>query len=215
MHMPNAQKSGKQATEVRQAKLIEAALALAAQRSPATITTGDLAMAVGITQGAMFRHFDSKQSLWLAVLRWVRDTLLTRLQAAADTHAGQPMAGVHAVFLTHVEFVLAHPGVPRILFHELQQPVDSPQKAEVRALMLAYRQLLMQLLVAAKNENLIAADADLESASVLFIGSIQGLVMQALISGDAFAMRRHAKAVFDIYQRGLQNPCAATHQGTP
>ena len=55
-------KRPKQVTEVRQAGLVEAALQLAAQRSPADITTGDLAQAVGITQGAVFRHFSSKEA---------------------------------------------------------------------------------------------------------------------------------------------------------
>ncbi|MBP8287791.1 MAG: helix-turn-helix transcriptional regulator, partial [Rhodoferax sp.] len=74
--MQSPVKSGKQATEIRQAELIDAAIHLAARRSPASITTGDLAQAVGITQGAMFRHFDSKHALWLAVLVWVRSTLM-------------------------------------------------------------------------------------------------------------------------------------------
>jgi len=49
---------------------------------------------------------------------------------------------------------------------------------------------------------------------VLFIGSIQGLVMQALLAGDASVMRQQAPAVFALYQRGLQ---ATTHstQGSP
>jgi TetR/AcrR family transcriptional regulator len=213
--MYSTDKSGKQATEVRQAGLINAAIQLAAQRSPAAITTGDLALAVGITQGAVFRHFDSKQSLWLAVLRWVRHTLLQRLQDAADLNAGQPMAALRAVFLAHVEFVLAHPGVPRILFHELQQPEDSPHKAEVRALMQAYRALLMRLLASAKDLNLIAIDVDTESASVLFLGSIQGLVMQALMAGDVSAMRQQATAVYAIYQRGLQSAATDSTQGNP
>ncbi|MDZ4240206.1 MAG: TetR family transcriptional regulator, partial [Hydrogenophaga sp.] len=46
----------KQPTETRQAALVAAALALAAERSPATVTTAELAQAVGITQGAVFRH---------------------------------------------------------------------------------------------------------------------------------------------------------------
>ena len=76
-------KAPKQRTEVRQAGLVEAALMLAAQRSPADITTADLAQAVGITQGAVFRHFASKEAIWLAVLDWVAEALMTRLQAAA------------------------------------------------------------------------------------------------------------------------------------
>ena len=213
--MYSSENPGKQATEIRQASLIDAAIQLAAQRSPAAITTGDLAMAVGITQGAMFRHFDSKQSLWLAVLCWVHDTLLSRLQEAAELNEGKPLEALRAVFMAHVEFVLAHPGVPRILFHELQQPEDSPHKAEVRALMQAYRALLMRLLTSAEYSNLIAIDIDKESASVLFLGSVQGLVMQALMAGDVSVMCQQAAAVFAIYQRGLQHATPHSTQGIP
>ncbi|TXT37228.1 MAG: TetR family transcriptional regulator [Comamonadaceae bacterium] len=60
--MQVASKAPKLRTEVRQAKLVEAALLLAAQHSPADITTTHLAQAVGITQGAVFRHFESKEA---------------------------------------------------------------------------------------------------------------------------------------------------------
>ena len=76
-------KTAKQRTEVRQAGLVDAALMLAAQRSPADITTADLAHAVGISQGAVFKHFASKEAIWLAVLDWMADTLMARLQLAA------------------------------------------------------------------------------------------------------------------------------------
>lgn len=213
--MQNSEKPGKQATEIRQAELIEAALGLAAQRSPAAITTGDLAQAVGISQGAVFRHFDSKQALWLSVLRWVRHALMLGLQEAAHLNKANAIDALRAVFMAHVAFVMQHPGVPRILFHELQQPEDSPQKAEVRGLMQVYRELLTTLLIAAKDSNFIAADEDLESASVLFIGSIQGLVMQALISGKPQALEQHASSVFALYQRGLQSALPSQPEGTP
>ena len=102
-------KPAKQRTAVRQAGLIEAALLLAAQRSPADITTADLAQAVGITQGAVFRHFASKEAIWLAVLDWVTEALMAHLQAAANeaalpvlphvghSEAPQPLAALRAV----------------------------------------------------------------------------------------------------------------------
>jgi len=219
-------KPPKQRTELRQASLIEAALQLAAQRSPASITTGDLASAVGITQGAVFRHFASKEAIWLAVLDWVTEALMAHLQAAADatnliraghSEAPQPLAALRAVFLAHVDFVVTHPGVPRVIFQELQSPGDTAMKSRVRNLMQRYRQLLMQLLQQAQAEQAIAPDTPLPAAAVLFIGSVQGLVIQSLMSGDAPAMALQAPGVFAIYQRGLQ-PCPARptdSQGTP
>ena len=194
-------KPAKQRTEVRQASLIEAALRLAAQRSPSNITTGDLARAVGITQGAVFRHFASKAAIWLAVLDWVTATLMARLQIAA---ASQPApAALRAVFMAHVDFVMAYPGVPRVIFQELQQPQDTALKARVRALMQQYRQLLMQLLLQAQAQQSMAQDVNLQAAAVLFIGSVQGLVMQSLMSDDVAGMAAQAPGVYAIYQRGL------------
>ena len=208
-------RSPKQATEVRQANLVLAALQLAARRSPADITTTDLAQAVGITQGAVFKHFASKDAIWLAAMDWVTQALMDKLNAAATQaqtgDAAWTMDALRAVFMAHVDFVVAHPGVPRLIFQELQHPDDTPLKARVRELMASYRTLLMRLLVQAKQHNCIAPSTDLTSAAVLFIGSIQGLVMQSLISGDVPAMVQQAKGVFAIYQRGLLNhaPAAA------
>ena len=82
--MEVAERPPKQRTELRQASLIEAALRLASQRSPADITTAHLAQAVGISQGAVFRHFPSKEAIWLAALDWVTETLMTQLHTAAE-----------------------------------------------------------------------------------------------------------------------------------
>ena len=201
-------KSAKQSTEIRQAALVDAALGLAAQRSPADITTGDLAQAVGITQGAVFRHFANKEAIWLAVLDWTADTLMRRLQAAADAELAKsdkfaPLAALQAVFMAHVDFVVAYPGVPRVIFQELQHSQDTALKKRVRGLMQQYRRLLMGLLEHAQEQRLLAPCTDLQAAAALFVGSVQGLVMQSLISGEVHAMTRQALGVFNIYLRGL------------
>lgn len=187
---------------------------LAALRSPADITTGDLAAAVGITQGAVFRHFSSKEAIWLAVLGWVTDNLMGRLQAAVQAKtegvsAFNPLAALEAVFIAHVDFVLAHPGVPRVIFQELQHAQETILKAAVRELMQQYRTLVMGLLQEAKAQGLLAPDTDLPSAAVLFLGSIQGLVMQSLLNGQVQSIAAQAPGVFSIYVRGIAAKDAA------
>jgi len=195
----------KQATEARQAALVAAALALAAKRSPAEVTTAALAQAVGITQGAVFRHFESRQAIWLAVIEFVHQELLARLHAAAGAQK-EPMAALRAVFMAHVDFVVQQPGVPRVIFQELQHPEDTPMKARVRTLMQAYRTLVTGLLQQALAARQLAPGTDLQAAAVLFIGSVQGLVMQSLISGQVGAMRTMAPPVFDLFQQALAAP---------
>lgn len=189
-------------TEERQTEIVAAALRLAEAFSPARITTGEIAAAVGVSQGAVFKHFSSKEAIWLAAMGRVRTQLLQSLDAAAQA-AATPLAALAAVFRAHVDFVVAHPGVPRLIFHELEQPADSVVKQEVRALLQAYRKLLLRLLDAAVRQGQARAALDQEAAATLFVGIVQGLVMQSMLSGKPATMKAQADRVFALYLHGI------------
>lgn len=189
-------------TEERQAEIVTAALRLARDTSPALITTTDIASAVGLTQGAVFKHFTSKDAIWVAALQWVRGELSHRLRSAA-AQAPTPLGGLAAMFRAHVDFVVAHPGVPRLIFNELQQPADSATKQEVRALLQGYRKLLLHTLEQAVVQGQVDADLDREAAATTFVGLIQGLVMQAMLVGRPGTMRPQADRIFALFLRSL------------
>jgi AcrR family transcriptional regulator len=69
----------RQSTELRQAEIIATMLRLAAERNPADITTTDIAKAMRVTQGALFRHFATKEAIRLAVVEWIEAQLLGAL----------------------------------------------------------------------------------------------------------------------------------------
>jgi AcrR family transcriptional regulator len=196
-------------TEERQADIVAAALRLLQDSSPALVTTGDIAVAVGVTQGAVFKHFTTKDAIWVAAMRWVRQVLLLALTEAAApaaqaAGARAPRDALAAIFKAHVDFVIAHPGVPRLIFHELQQPADSATKQEVRALMQAYRELLQRVLGQAVTQGDAAPGLDTAAAATLFMGSVQGLVMQSMLAGKPGAMRSQAPGVLALVLRGLK-----------
>lgn len=190
-------------TEERRPEIAAAALRLAGEVGPQKITTSDIASAVGVTQGALFKHFPTKDAIWLAALQAVHQNLLAALQAAA---AAQPRAlpALQAVFHAHVAFVVAHPGAPRLIFHELQQPSESPTRHEVRALLQAYRKLLLRLLQQGVAQGELPSTLDTDAAATLFVGTVQGLVMQSMAAGRPAAMKTQADGVFAIYLRGIR-----------
>ncbi|TVT71816.1 MAG: TetR/AcrR family transcriptional regulator [Denitromonas halophila] len=192
----------RQSTQTRQAEIIAAVLALSASQGPGTITTQGIASAIGLTHGALFKHFPTKAALWLAVIDWVDAQLMARLHAAANDH-DHPVAALRAVFMAHTDFVIAHPGVPRFIFNELQQPEDSPLKHRVSDMLGRYRQLLQARLQHAASLGALRPQLDLDAAATLFIGSLQGLVMQAMLRGNTTGMRDAAEAVFAIYRSAI------------
>ncbi|MBK7719874.1 MAG: TetR family transcriptional regulator [Giesbergeria sp.] len=187
----------------RRAATVEAVIQLAATQNPSDITTAAIAGHMHLTQGALFRHFPSKDAILQAVMEWVAEQLLARVERAAQ-HAPTPLAALEAMFLAHAGFVAEHPGVPRMMFGELQRAGDSLPRRMVRTLLARYGEHLQQLFAQGKAGGEIDPTLDPEAAATLFIGTIQGLVMQSMLSGDVERIRRDAPRVFAIYQRGIR-----------
>jgi len=188
--------------EERRAATVEAVVDLAAEQNPSDITTTAIAQRMGLTQGALFRHFPTKDAILEAVMSWVTERLLARVSKAAES-APSPLAALEAIFQTHIDFVCERPGVPRMLFGELQRPGDTLPKRIVRTLLHRYDERLRGLLEAGKAQGELDPMLDVGAAAGLFIGAIQGLVMQSLLAGDAQRIRRDAPGVFAIYRRGI------------
>ncbi|NMG15694.1 TetR/AcrR family transcriptional regulator [Aromatoleum bremense] len=186
----------------RRAGTVEAVVELAGSQNPSDITTSAIAKHMNLTQGALFRHFPTKDAIWQAVMEWVAERLLARIDRAAQG-TESPLAAMQAMFMAHVEFVAEHPGVPRMMFGELQRAESTPARRMVQTLIQRYGERLHRLIENGKACGELSATLDSEAAATLFIGTIQGLVMQSLLAGDVARIRREAPRVFAIYRRGI------------
>lgn len=189
--------------EDRRATTVETVIELAAEQNPSDITTSAIAQRMGVTQAALFRHFPSKEAIVQAVVSWAAERLMARVDQAADG-ATSPLAALEAVFLAHVDFIARHPGVPRMLFGELQRPGRTPAQQVVQSLIRRYGERVERLLEAGRHEDELDPALDVEAAVLLFIGAIQGLVIQALVAGDVARARSDASGVFAIYRSGIR-----------
>jgi AcrR family transcriptional regulator len=181
---------------------VETVVALAAEQNPSDITTAAIAQRMGVTQGALFRHFPSKDAILEATMGWVADRLLAKMERAANGKP-DPLAALEAMFMAHAGFVCDHPGVPRMILGELQRPGDTLPKRMVQGLIQRYGQLVRKQLAAGKAQGMLPQGLDESAAASLFIGSVQGLVMQSLMAGHVAGIRRAAPGVFAIYRRGI------------
>ena len=187
----------------RRTVTVEAVVDLAAKQNPSNITTAAIAKHMNLTQGALFRHFSNKEAIWQAVMEWVSERLLSRVKKAADT-AVNPLTALEAVFMTHVDFIVAHPGVPRMLFGELQRAETTAAKEMVHLTLKKYGHLISSLIEQGKTQDLVAMNVDANAASIMFIGSIQGLVMQSMLSGDINLMKDKAGGIFKLFSQSIE-----------
>lgn len=187
----------------RRTVTIETVIQLAGEQNPSEITTATITERMNLSQGALFRHFPTKDALWGSVMEWVAARLMSRIDHAVKDVAS-PLDALQAMFMAHVGFITDHPGVPRMMFGEMQRAEPTAPKRMAQTLIKRYGERVRALLERGQALGEIDPELDITAAATLFVGTIQGLVMQSLLAGDVRRIRTEAPAVLQIYLRGVR-----------
>jgi AcrR family transcriptional regulator len=187
----------------RREEIIRVTLELAARQGVDDVTTQDMAEAMGVTQGAVFRHFRSKDAIWLAVMQWVRERLMSVLGQAAAA-GSDPLDALQRMFFAHIAFIAGHPSIPRVLMSEHLHGRSTALRKLVTEMMLAYEEKISGLLQAAQSRGLARADLDTRAAATLYLGMIQGLVLQTSILRDQRILTAEAERTFPVYLQAIR-----------
>lgn len=192
----------RRSSKERRALAIDAVIDLASGMNPADITTAAISERMGLTQGALFRHFPTKDAVLQAVMESVSERLLSRIDEAVREETA-PLEALRAIFMAHVGFIESNPGVPRLLFSELQRTEETGAKRAVAAFLEASATRILVQLDEAKKLGLVSPDICPRSAAMSLVGSVQGLVIQAMLSGRVGDIGAGAEGVFAVWRRGV------------
>src|SRR5574340_1659060 len=140
--------------EERQEEIVRAAVELAGEQGVDSVTTQDMAKAVGITQGAIFRHFPTKDMIWLGVIHWVRGRLMSVLDMAAG-QGSDPLDSLERMYFAHLGFVDKVPAIPKLIFTDQLLKKNSKIKELIRSILADYEAKVTDLIAQAKAEHLL------------------------------------------------------------
>jgi AcrR family transcriptional regulator len=109
-------------------EILDAAIALIADRGDEAVSMRAIARAVGVTPPAVYLHFADKRELMSAVLEHVFADLARALE---DADQGDPHERVRAILQAYVTWGLAHPGRYKISYEGAiarQLPPDAERR---------------------------------------------------------------------------------------
>ena len=91
------------------------------------------------------------------------------------------------------------------LLCELQNANETAPKRMAQTLIRRFGERICQFVEQGKACGELDPNLDTEASATLFIGTLQGLVMQSLLAGDVDRIKRDAPRVFAIYKRGIRS----------
>jgi len=162
-------------SDERRAQVARVALELLAGVSPERLTTRAVAAAAGVSQPALFRHFDSREAILEAAVAFASDQLEVAAASAIPPGA-PPRAAIHALVETLFDFAATWPGLPRLFFYQAAEFEANPSvRGPLERLVQRQRRLVVEWLGAAA----LPIGLDTERAAELLVATVQGELLRA------------------------------------
>lgn len=162
-------------------------LRLADELGPDRLTTGAVAQAVGLTQPGIFRHFPTKQDLWLAVAAHIVAQSTAGWELALLQNP-DPLARVSALLRAQLRLISANPAIPAILHSRELHTENEALRERVIGLMGQFQGHLVAALQEGQARGVFRADLAPQDAVILLISLVQGLAIRWSLGQRGFSI---------------------------
>jgi len=192
---------------VRRREIADAALRIIADKGLGRFTALAIAREIGITDGALFRHFATKEEIVLAAIDRVEEILFEGFPPARE----DPLERLGAFFQQRVEAIAQHPGVSRLVHSEDLARAGPP--AGVKRLA-GFKErssgFVRACLEEAASRGLLAKDVGVGEAQVLVMGAIMALALSPRVAAPGGRVERLAGRVWGVLERLLRGRGASS-----
>jgi TetR/AcrR family transcriptional regulator len=167
---------------LRRQQAIDTLLELASELPPSQIRTAQISQRMGLSEAALFRHFPTKESLWFSTLEHAIGFAWREVEKALDG-LDDPLDAIYRLLASQFSVNRTLPGMPALIFHELQNREPSLCRVVVINHLERLRKYLLQLLTQAQYKHKLSKQVCCEALADTLLALMLGLLLQEQIRG--------------------------------
>ena len=192
----------RQKTLVRQHQIIEAARNLIAAKGMNGVTIDAIAEEVGLTEGAIYRHFASKHQILSLLVDDIERNLLDTVESA-QTEGASAVDSLEHILEAHLSDVEGHRAVSFVVIAEAMGFDGTTLAPKVSLMFTRYLELIQAVLDRGIREGSIRPDINVNAAATTFFGLIQSTATLWALNGYAGQLAEFRSDMWDIYRKGV------------
>jgi AcrR family transcriptional regulator len=134
----------REATDIRQEQIKKAVLDIIADEGLHNLSTRNLAKRVGLSEGAIFRHFPTKRD----IIKGIMDDVAANLIGALRTIALKPVKAEDKLFeylCRNVTYLKENRGITILLFSEAAHLGDNELKGKLNQILTEQKQFIIKI----------------------------------------------------------------------
>lgn len=177
-------------------EIVKAAIQVIAQQGYEKLTTKNLANSLGITDAALYRHFDSKKELIRMILCYFEQISCEVIQRINSQNVS-PLDKVKSFVLDRYSIFEEDPDLAMVMFSEELFKNDHSFVDHLLSIMHIHRDEVMGYVMQGQRDGEIRSDISPIHVFRMIVGSMRLLVTQWNFSKHAFDLKAEGRSLLD------------------
>jgi TetR/AcrR family transcriptional regulator, fatty acid metabolism regulator protein len=188
----------------RQQEIIETALGLINEKGIQGLTIKNLSKRLGITEPAIYRHFENKIQILIALLDLLKKntSLIFEAELNSDETA---VLKVERLFEKHFKSFAEMPSLAAVVFSEEMFRNEEKLTDKISEVIEANNKTLLTILKQGQQNNEIRSDIDAEHLVIFIMGALRLFVKKWQFSGFAFSLEKEGTKLIQSVKLLISN----------
>ena len=175
----------KQSTEIRQGQIKSAVLDIIYTDGLKNLSTRNLAQRIGMSEGAIFRHFATKQDIILAIIKDVRTDFVGSLRDIANSPA-EPEERLKTFLCYTVKYLTQNKGITMLMFSEASHNNDTALKNSLLQIFNNQKNLVSKIILDGIALGIWDEGVPVGNVAMLYMGIPVSLNIELILNGGEF-----------------------------
>ncbi len=193
----------RKSTEIRQAQIKKAVLDIISEEGLHSISSRNVAKRVGITDGAIFRHFKSKPAILKSIMDDVKSGLLAELRAIASDD-GNPESRLYRFLSTNIKYLMQNRGIAILLYSEAAHLNYKELRNQLHSVLSEQKSLISKIIRDGMKGGNWKKSVNIDDAAILYMGILIIFNVKLFMAGKDVAVDNYCKRMFNLMEEVLK-----------
>lgn len=193
----------KESTEIRQEQIKKAVLEIIANEGLHNLSTRNLAKKIGLSEGAIFRHFPTKRDIIKSIMNDVAVDLIGSLRNIVLS----PIKAEEKLFnylCKNVKYLKENRGITILLFSEAAHLGDKELKEKLNQILSEQKQFISKIVKDGIAEGVWEKSINPEDVAVIYMGIPITFNIELVLNKDGLNMNNFCKRMYTLILRSLK-----------
>jgi AcrR family transcriptional regulator len=192
----------RQNTLLRRKQIINALRKLIIEYGSENVTVRKIAQEIGVSEGAIYRHFKSKREILDFLIDYIEENLIGDVEKS-DPHTGT-LEFLENILRNHISAIEQRKGVSFLVVAEIVSLGDKKLNKKIYQVLDNYIAHIKGILIKGMKAGELRKDIDPGMAATIFFSIIQGLVTLWALSNYGFILEEKYVGLWDFFRQSIR-----------